>query len=151
MRERYVVTDLGTILVGDIVGRNAVGMKIYELDGPLTVRERLEGLDADRWSGGTFTYRRHDCEPGRLLLDLESSPAIHPRAFRVDVRQHGQLTERLRFRSREQYPSREIDLVPREGRCELELRIPTGFAGAATEGDLRQLGLRFRQVRYVPR
>jgi Dolichyl-phosphate-mannose-protein mannosyltransferase len=151
VRERYVVTDSGTRLEGTVVGRNSAGMRVYEVTGPLTVRERLDGLYPDRWSGSSFFYQRYDCDPGTLKLGLESSPALHPRAFRVEVLQHGRLTEALRFRSREQYPSAAIDLVPRDGKCHVELRIPTGFAGASVAGDLRQLGLRFLSVRYVPR
>lgn len=152
VRERYVVTDFATRLEGAVVGRNPVGMTIYALDGPLTVRERLEGLYHDRWSRAAFAYRRYDCTPGTVRFRFETSTALHPRLLRVNVLQHGRLTERLRFRPRrEQYPSAAVDLVPRDGVCELELRMPTRSAEVVTPGDLRQLGLRFLSVRYVPR
>ena len=151
VRERYVITDSGTRLEGTVVGGNTAGMRIYELEGPLKVRERIEGLYPDRWSGSSFGYRRHGCKPGMLRFELESSPALHPKAFFVEVLQHGRLTQRLRFRSREQYPSAAVELLPRNGMCQLDLRMPTGFGGAAVPGDLRQLGLRFLSVNYVPR
>jgi hypothetical protein len=150
VRERYVLTDFGTRLVGRVVRRSDAGMALYELDSPLTVQERLDGLYPDRWSAGSFTYRRFSCETGTLHLALESSRALHPRAFAVEVLQHGRTTGRLRFSPGEQYPAAEVALLPRSGECSVELRIPTGFGGASTPGDFRELGLRFLSVRYEP-
>lgn len=150
VRERYVITDFLTRLRGTIVGGNTAGMRIYELAGPIEVRERLDGLYSDRWSGSVFAYRRYACEPGVLRLDLESGPALHPRRFAATVSQHGRRTGRLWFSPRVLYPKATIRLVPRNGLCEVALEMPTGFAGRSTRGDLRQLGLRFLSVRYVP-
>jgi hypothetical protein len=145
----YALTDIDTRLAGKLVAANPVGMVLYEIGGRLIVRERIDGLYSDRWSGSQVYYTRFGCRGGTLVVRLTSQPPIHPRAVTMVVDQSG-AQQRVRIpRAADARPVR-IRLVP--GRtCVVGFRMPTGSATAATPDDLRELGLRFDSFRYVSR
>jgi hypothetical protein len=152
IRERYVLTDIGTRLRGRLVGRNdPVGLVVYEVDGPLTTVERLDGLYPDYWTGRGFAYQRFDCEPATLLLSIENNPLIHPARFAVPVFVNGVATRPLRFAPSPRRYAVSIPLRPQGGVCAVDLRMPVASATVVTPGDFRELGLRFLSVRYSPR
>jgi 4-amino-4-deoxy-L-arabinose transferase-like glycosyltransferase len=148
---RYALTDAWTKLRGQLVARNELTlMATYRIDGPLVVIEQLQGLYPDLWSGPFAGYRRFDCSGGSVRFTVDTNPTLHRRAFVVTVVQHGVETNRLRVRARPAVKVLSIPLRPRDGFCDVQLQIPTRSATAATPGDLRELGLHFQRVRYVP-
>ncbi len=148
---RYVVTDIWSKFRGEVVARNELtAMVVYRIDGPLLAIENFQGLYPDLWTSSTAAYRRYDCSGGSLRLTVETNPKLHPRPFSVTVLQHGGETGRLRVRA---FPARKvltIQLRPRDGFCDVFLAIPVASATAETPGDLRLLGLRVFEIRYLP-
>jgi hypothetical protein len=150
LRLRFALTDIWTKLRGEVVVRNELtGMAAYRVDGPLVVVEHLQGLYPDRWTGPYAVYRRYDCAGGSLLLDFETNPVLHPKRFAVSVSQNGVAAGQLPVPARPADKVLSIPLRPRGGFCEISLGIPTASATRETPGDLRQLGLRIRSIRYV--
>jgi len=150
LRLDYAMTYSGTTFRGRSLGRNQAGrMSLVEIDGPVVMEERYEGLFPDRWSGPNFTYTRYDCRRGRLVLSFENTP-VHRRRFTVQVYEHGALVSKLRFNPRRQYSKATIPLRPRARRCDIALQIPVASAAGLGGGDLRELGLRFLSIRYEP-
>ena len=152
VRERYVLTDGGSRLRGRVVARNPIpNLVVYELEGPLRAVERLEGLFADRWSGASFGYRRYACTGGLARFVIENDPAVHPDTFTATL-QSGGKERRLLFTPEQRRYVVRVALRPVDGVCSADfVSIPTRSAATATAGDLRQLGLRFRSVAYLPR
>jgi hypothetical protein len=150
VRTRYLLTDASTDFGGRLVAsRASVGMMLYEIGGPLVVRERVDGLYPDRWSASDVIYQRYGCRGGALDLRLEGQPAFHPRAPVVTVTQAGVQRQVRIPRDARRYPLT-IRLTPQRGVCQVHFKLPTGSAAIVTPGDLRQLGLRFVSMRYVP-
>jgi hypothetical protein len=147
----YALTDIWTTLRGDVVASNELtGMHTYRVDGPVVVVEHLQGLYPDRWTSSFALYRRYACEGGTVRFTVDTNPALHRRPFTVRVYQHDIETEPLRVPARPAVKTLSIPLKPRNGLCYVYLAIPTRSATAATPGDLRLLGLRFRRVVYEP-
>jgi Dolichyl-phosphate-mannose-protein mannosyltransferase len=147
----YALTDAWTELRGEIVALNELtAMVTYRIDGQLFVVENLQGLYPDRWTGSSAVYRRYSCAGGSVRFTVDTNPVLHRRPFTVRVLQHGAETQRLRLPARPPIKVLSIPLRPANGVCDVLLEIPTRSATAATPGDLRLLGLRFRRVRYLP-
>lgn len=147
---RYALTDAWTELSGEVAVRNPLtAMVTYRVDGPLVVVQQLQGLYPDRWTGPSAVYRRYACEGGSVRFTVDTNPVLHRRPFTVTVSQHGVETQRLRVPARPPIKVLTIPLRPVDGLCNVSLDIPTRSATAATPGDLRQLGLRVRRVRYL--
>jgi hypothetical protein len=148
---RYALTDRWTDLRGEVTAKNPLtGMVVYRINGPLVVTDHIQGLYPDLWTGPVATYRRYACDGGSLVLDVETNPILHPRPFFVTVLQHGVETDRLRVAK---VPRRQRLVVPlrsRDGFCDAVFQVPTGSARLATPGDLRELGLRVLERRYLP-
>jgi Dolichyl-phosphate-mannose-protein mannosyltransferase len=152
LRADYVLTDEGTRLHGRLVAENErIGLVVYDIDGQLQANERLGGLYPDNWSGGGFGYERFACDPGVLRLSLENNRLVHPKPFTASLLVHGEEIRQLRFAPSLRRYTVSVPVQPRDQVCRVELQMPTGPAAAATPGDPRELGLRFRSVRYSPR
>lgn len=147
----YAVTDIWSKFDGELVTANeSTAMATYRIEGPLRLVEHLQGLYPDQWTGPFANYFRYACAGGSLVLDFETNPRLHPRLFVVNVLQHDVLTDRLRVPARPERKVLRIRLRPRGGYCRVVLQIPTSSATKETPGDLRFLGLRINEVRYVP-
>jgi Dolichyl-phosphate-mannose-protein mannosyltransferase len=148
---RYVLTDAWSKFRGDVVARNELtAMVTYRIDGPLVAIEHLQGLYPDLWTSSFAVYRRYACAGGSLRLVVETNPVLHPRRFFVTVSQHGLETGRVAVPARPLRKVLSIPLRSRNGFCEVGLQIPVASAKTVTPGDLRDLGLRVFDVRYVP-
>lgn len=150
IRAPYVMTDRGTRLRGEIVARNPwAGLVVYELNGPLAVVERIDGLFSDDWSGPSFGYRRFDCSGGRLQLTIENNPLVHPEPFEAQLLRGGQPYRTVRLTPEVRRYNLSVPLRPVDGECGVEVTMPTGSGTPVNAGDQRQLGLRFTEIRYV--
>jgi hypothetical protein len=146
----YLLTDVYSAFEGRRVAEDLTpGVALYEIHGTLVVRERVVGLFPDRWSGPAVDYERYDCRGGALVVRLTSQRPIHPRTIDLIVDQYGARRRVPVPPDAKDRPLR-IDLVPRGRSCRVHFRMPTGKAAIVTPGDLRQLGLRFESIRYVP-
>ena len=147
----YALTDRWTRLQGEVVARNRLtAMVVYRVDGPLRVIDHFQDLYPDGWSGSSAVYRRYSCRGGSVRFDFETNPRLHSRPFVVTVYQHGTETGRRRLPAIPTRKTLTIPLVPKDGFCLLSLAIPTRPATLETPGDLRELGLRFSSLRYLP-
>lgn len=151
LRLPYVLTDSGTTLGGTRIATNgARTLALYRTTGPVVAIRRLEGLYADGWSGPQVNYRQYGCRGGSLSLSLENNPVIHPEPFQVSVLVNGVVAKDLKFTPSVRRSTASIPLTAVGGICDVSMPIPVAFAGNATLGDARQLGIRFREYRYVP-
>jgi hypothetical protein len=141
---RYVVTDIDTQLAGDVVAEQAeAGMVIYETAGPLRVRQRVDGLYQDRWSGPIVTYQRFGCKGGTAVARLRSTPRLHPNAVPVtaDVAGGGRYVTTVR----PAVPAAlRVPLSPERGLCAVTYTMPTATPAAISNStDDRALGVQF--------
>jgi hypothetical protein len=151
IRERYVMTDRGTHLDGKVVVRNrANDLVVYEVQGPLRTVERIDGRYPDDWSGDSMAYQRFACKGGRLHLAMENNPLIHPKPFELQLNVHGGELRRVQITPGRRRYRETLPLRSRDGRCVVDFRMPASSATVVNAGDLRNLGLRFTEVRYEP-
>jgi len=148
VRERYLLTDRGSRLQGRVVARNRTAdLVVYELDGPAKGIERVDGLFTDDWSGPSFSYRRYACPGGTLRMTIESNPLLHRAPFTAPV-SNGVITRTVRFERGQRRTTVSIPLRPVDGVCQVTMTMPVSSAAKIRAGDLRELGLRFRSLRY---
>jgi hypothetical protein len=152
VRQRYVLTDSGSRLRGRIIARDDIpGLVVYELAGPMTAAERVDGLFPDGWSGSSFGYRRFHCRPGALRLVLTNSAPIHPRPLKVTVLVNGSPGQPLSVSPKTMHREVLIPIAPENGECNVQLQMNAASATAIGTNDQRLLGLRFESVGYLPR
>jgi hypothetical protein len=146
---KYLLTDDHSDLDGQLVAKGPPGMALYKIGGELVVRSRIVGLYSDRWSGADVKYARFSCRGGTLDLSLTSNPIIHRRTVTLVIDQ-GTSSRRVLISPRARHHPVRIHLTPIGGRCSVHMQVPTRSATAVTAADLRQLGLRFESIRYMP-
>jgi hypothetical protein len=147
---QYVLVDVDTELAGKLVDTQpGAAMALYETRGRLVIRQRVDGLYPDRWSGSQVTYQRFACEGGTVLTHLTTDPNVHHEPIRVvavnGAGQQGEATVN---------PGGQADLrtslTPGERSCvvtyAVETVVPHELYGI---GDARALGVKFRFV-YEP-
>ncbi len=139
---QYTLTDVDTELRGTFVARQ-LDMWVYETAGRLIVRQRVDGLYRDRWSGPQVLYQRFGCKGGTVVAYMRSEANLHPvpvpvtaavdggGQFTATVRPTGQSTLRVPLR--------------RRGRvCAVTYTMPTVTPASVNRGgDQRALGLKF--------
>ena len=145
------MTDRGTHFVGEVVARNRVNdLLVYEVQGPLRAVERIDGRFPDNWSSDSMGYQRFACKGGRLHLAMENNPLIHPEPFELQLNVHGGELRRVQITPGRRRYRETLPLRSRDGRCVVDFRMPAAPATVVNAGDLRNLGLRFPEVRYEP-
>ena len=79
VRAEYALVDGSTDVEGHVEATDPVGLKLVRVGGPLVLPVTVTGIYADTWSGKTVTYRRLDCDGGKLTVNLGSDPSLFTR------------------------------------------------------------------------
>jgi len=145
---RYTMTDIDTELAGTLV-TSQLNMWLYETAGRLSVRQRVDGLYLDRWSGPQVSYQRFACKGGTVIAHMTSEPRLHPRPVVVTATADGG----RRYTARVDPAGTGVLRVPlrRRGQvCTVTYTVPavspaTVYGG----GDQRLLGVQF-EFTYAP-
>ena len=88
---QYVLADSGVTPVGRVVAKRGV-LRVYRLDGPLQLRDSVEGVDEETWMGANAAYNRFaGAGRGDVVVNLSRTgfcPArsVAPPAPRVTIR-----------------------------------------------------------------
>lgn len=155
VRARYVLTDGSVSIAGRVIARDdRKGMLLYLVGGQLRQTTRVEGLyPQDTWSGREVTYTRLSCRGGRVVVRLQSDPALFTRPQTVVALVGGREVGRVRVPPR----SERLLAVPlrREGdTCVARFTIsPVAIPAVVTGGqnpDPRVLGIHFSSFDYQP-
>jgi hypothetical protein len=148
---RYVLTDEDTELAGRLVPADAAfGMVLYETAGRVVVRQRLDGLFADRWSGSQALFQRFACKGGAVVAQLTSDPNVHREPITVTAVGEGGRQRTVVVGPAARRVLR-MPLVPRGGVCTVTYTVPTvSPLTAYGEGDSRTLGVKFEVVYERP-
>ena len=158
VRSRYALlsTDVGVLNPRRIAFDPIVGLVVYEIDGPIRLTGRLEGLYHDSWSGPTASYTGIACHGGKLTVMLTDDPVLHPTPVTIVATSGGRKVGRLvlkppRVKRTFTVPFT-VPVVSSRDRCEVSYTIsPTTVpANILKNGDTRELGLRFTGVVYRP-
>jgi hypothetical protein len=147
----YALVDDALRVDGRVLARDErKGLSLVRVDGPLRVRESVDGVHEDQWSGPIFRYTRYRCTGGSVRLTIESDAGLFDETQRVALFADGR---------------RAIGLEPGEtttvtaplrvgagGRCTLVAAVqPTAVPAKAGRGDDgRVLGVLVRGLEYVP-
>jgi hypothetical protein len=84
VRAQYLLTDVDTKVAGRLVPADrAFGLVLYEVDGPVVVTQRVDGLYADRWSGSQVVYQRFACSGGVVTAHLSGDAKVNPDPIEV--------------------------------------------------------------------
>jgi hypothetical protein len=139
----YVLTDVDTELAGEVVARkDDVGMVVTRPSAEVVVRQRVDGLYPDRWSGGQVTFQRRACDGGSVTARLSIPEDVNRPPVQVaavaDERQYSATVA----------PSApavlRVPLRPTDRICSVVYTIPTVVpADSSDSGDFRALGVRF--------
>jgi hypothetical protein len=129
-------------------------MRLYEASQPVRIRERIQGLDADGWSGPEIVYTRYRCKGGVLALVLIGSKELHPDPPRVTARSGGRVLAQALVGDTAR--SLEVPLRPDGGVCQARLTVSPVVVPAAVfdasdprSNDIRPLGVRARAFTFV--
>ena len=146
----YVFTDVDTEVEGRVVAaQRDAAMVLYAIDGPITVRQRVDGLYPDRWSGGQVSYQRFGCEGGTVAARLTSEAALNREPVPVTAAVAGgsQYTTTVPPGGTTVF---RVPLRSDRGLCAVTYTMPTvSPASVSDSGDVRELGVRF-SVTYSP-
>lgn len=147
---RYVLTDVDTQVAGRIVAvQEDAGMVLHETSGPVIVRQRVDGLYPDRWSGSQVNYQRFGCEGGTAVATLRADPELHREPVPVTATVAGGEQRTIDVSPTAPTVFR-VPLSSRRGLCGVTYTMPTVTpAEVSDSGDTRALGVRFR-VDYEP-
>jgi Dolichyl-phosphate-mannose-protein mannosyltransferase len=145
VRAEYVLADVDTEVAGTLAARkDDAGMVLYRTPGDLVVRQRVDGLYPDRWSGAQVGYRRFDCDGGTVTAflsvpqDVERDPA-QVTAVVEGGRQYTATVGQTRT------AVLRVPLTPSDGVCAVIYTVPTVIPADISESlDARPLGVRFR-------
>jgi hypothetical protein len=150
VRARYVVTDLDTELQGDVAAaQDDAAMVLYDVSGPIVVRQRVDGLYTDRWSGGQALFTRLACRGGTVVAYMSSDPKAHRAPIAVTATTAGTAPQTVRVPPTTPRRLR-TTLRPQDGICQVVYTMPASVPRLEYGvGDERALGVRFRFV-YLP-
>jgi hypothetical protein len=139
---RYALTDIDTELAGTLV-TSQLDMWVYETAGPLIVRQRVDGLYRDRWSGPQVLYQRFGCQGGTVVARMTSESNLHPRPLTVTAAVDGGKQYAATVGPTSQGVLR-VPLRPKGRVCSVTYTIPaTSPEAAYGGGDQRLLGVKF--------
>ena len=146
----YVFTDVDTEVDGRIVAaQRDAAMVLYAIDGPITVRQHVDGLYPDRWSGGQVSYQRFGCKGGTVAARLTSEAALNREPVPVTAAVAGgsQYTTTVPPGGTTVF---RVPLRSDRGLCAVTYTMPTvSPASVSDSGDPRELGVKF-SVTYSP-
>ncbi len=147
VRTRYVVVDGSIAPDGKVLARDeGWGLALWKLDGgELISTTSVHGLyPNDTWSGREVRWRRLRCDGGELRVALSSDPSLFREDQIVTAMVGGRVVATTRFGPTEQVSLR-VPLAPRDGACEVILRVART---ATPQGDPRRLGAHFNGFDY---
>jgi hypothetical protein len=152
LRVPYVLTDASIEPAGQLVASDpGVGMMLYRVTGPVTLRTHISGRYADGWSGPELGYTRYGCRGGRLVGTLSRYPGLVQGPQTVTITSGGRELGSVILR-RTEVARLAVRLPAAGGRCEATFKISPTASPASVFGtpDVRQLGVHFDALRYVP-
>jgi len=150
-RVEYALVDDALRVDGVVLQRDErKGLSLVRVDGPLRVREAVDGVFDDQWSGPLFRYTRYGCTGGSVRVTLESDAGLFDETQRVAMFADGQRAIAL-----EPGETTTVTAPLRVGagrRCTLVAAVqPTAVPSKAGLGDDgRVLGVLVRGLEYVP-
>lgn len=147
VRARYVVVDGSIAPAGKVLARDeGWGLAVWELDGAeLISTTSVRGLyPNDTWSGREVRWRRLRCDGGELRVALSSDASLFRDAQTVTAVVAGRAVSSIRFGPTEHATLR-VPLVPRDGTCEVLLRVARTVV---PRDDPRRLGAHFNGFDY---
>src|SRR5262245_17603402 len=155
VRAAYVLTDGSVSLQGRVIARDErKGMLLYRVGGPLRQTSRVDGLyPQDTWSGRTVTYTRLSCRGGAVAVQLQSDPALFPRANTVTASVGGRVVAQVSVAPRATRVLR-VPLRAEGGNCVVRFTVArTAIPAVVTNGanaDPRPLGIHFNRFAFSP-
>jgi len=155
--DEHVLADSTFEPIGEAIALDVGwGIRLWRIDPPLVSASRVDGLyPNDTWSGETVTYARRRCEPGLLLVELSSDPALFLEPQTVVAWAGDGKTASVRLAPGDHVVLR-IPVAPRPGEddCRVTFTVtPTAVPAQVTGGesdDERVLGAHFNSFRYTP-
>jgi hypothetical protein len=152
LRVPYILTDASIEPAGQVVSSDpTMGMTLYHVGSPVTLRTHISGRYADGWAGPELAYTRYGCRGGRLVATLSRFPGLVQGPQTVTITSGGRELGSviLRHASAKRLA---VPLRPAEGRCEATLTVSPTAAPANVFGtpDVRELGVHFDTLRYTP-
>ncbi len=143
---RYLLTDVDTKLgVPIAAAQPEAAMVLNQVDGPIVLRERVDGLFTDRWSGAQATYTRFACEGGAVVATLTSPAGVHRTPMPVTASGGAGAPQTVSVAPARSATIR-TPLRPDDGLCQVVYTMPTVSPGPQEE---RVLGVKFG-FRYEP-
>jgi hypothetical protein len=135
----------------------ALGLNLYRVNGRLRVLTRIDGVDPDTWGGRYVSYRRFDCEAGRLVAAFASDGALFDTTQTIVVREGSTIVKTIEVpnTATPQQPTvAKIPLQPVDGTCRVSftasiVRVPARVE--AGNPDTRRLAVHYKSFEYVPR
>jgi len=127
----YAVVSTWTTLVGDELkeveqqGLTQAGLRLWRVDPPMRVRDRISGLqvNGDIYATITAQLAAYGCHTGTFRLTL-----IIKQPETVEIRTNGQLVRRLTFDSPTPSWQGDFPVDGHGGECTLQV-TPTGLVG----------------------
>jgi hypothetical protein len=148
VRADYALVDGSTDVEGKVVATDPVGLKLVRVGGPLVLPVTVRGVYGDTWSGKSVTYRRLDCDGGRLTVRLGSDPALFARDQVVTAFAGGRQVGRAAIPPAEARDLT-VPLMPgTDGAC--AVRFVVARTAVPGNGDDRRLGAHFASYTYRP-
>jgi hypothetical protein len=144
----YALSDPNVPLSGAVVAADETkGLHLVRTDGPLQLDYSTSGIDLDRWSHGTFWYRRYGCDRGRMAVTLEQDLNLYAAPQEVVARDAAdRVLSRTTLAPRPRPTTFWVPLRPdAESRCTVRFAVsPTVVPAQIQEGstDWRELGVR---------
>jgi hypothetical protein len=154
IESEYAVVEPNLALAAPEVAADPVlGTRVYRPDGPLVALERVTGRYADGYSGPVLDYTRYACQGGRLDVAFTTNSLLVTEPQTVAVSVGGQLEETEVVGPGAVDQPAAVELIPdADGACRARFLVsptvvPNDVLG---NGDTRELGVQFTDLRYSP-
>jgi hypothetical protein len=149
----YVLTNRWTVIDGEEIDRDPlIGMVLLRVEGPIFLRERIDGLYADFWSGPGVGYMRAACRGGSLTVAVTSDPDLFPRGQLIVASVGGGIVRHVRGPPDGGTHYFSLPLAIQNGQCGVIFSVSPTAVPAQVLGtpDMRELGIRFTEFTYEP-
>ena len=150
---QYVLASGTTELAGTVIARDAVGVDLYRVNGPIVILSHVRGLYPDTWSGRTVTYQRVECTGGKVAATLQGDIKLFPAGQTVVAREGGAVVGRTRIPANGQ-TTLTVPLHPAaNGQCLIRYTVGRTRVPARVEPgsiDTRALGAHFLNFDELP-
>jgi hypothetical protein len=149
----YVLASGTTAIGGKVIGRDAAGVDLYRVGGPVVILTHVGGLYPDTWSGRTVTFQRVECRGGSVSVTLQGDKQLLPRPQTVVATEGGETVGRASVPVNGQRVLTVPLLPDAGGQCLVDFTVGRTVVPARVEKgsiDTRALGAHFNDFEYHP-